>query len=221
MKRRIEAVTFDVGGTLIEPWPSVGHVYAEVAARFGVRAEPGELARGFGAAWKARRGFDYSRTAWFELVRESFGELARQLPAEFFPAVYQHFAEPEAWRVFEDVRPTLDSLAARGVKLAVISNWDERLDPLLKRLGLHACFEAVVVSCDAGHTKPSPAIFAHALRRLGVPASAALHVGDSTREDAEGARAVGMHAVLVDRAAGGKLTDCLAEFWQTADERRG
>ena len=29
----IQAVTFDVGGTLIRPWPSVGHVYAEVAAR--------------------------------------------------------------------------------------------------------------------------------------------------------------------------------------------
>ncbi len=37
-RKRIRAVTFDVGGTLIEPWPSVGHVYAEVAARHGVAA---------------------------------------------------------------------------------------------------------------------------------------------------------------------------------------
>ena len=36
----VKAVTFDVGGTLIEPWPSVGHAYAEVAQRHGVEVEP-------------------------------------------------------------------------------------------------------------------------------------------------------------------------------------
>ena len=49
----IQAVTLDVGGTLIEPWPSVGHVYAEIAARFGAPGHaPALLNRQFGEAWR-------------------------------------------------------------------------------------------------------------------------------------------------------------------------
>jgi len=201
VKWTIQAVTFDVGGTLIEPWPSVGHVYAEVAARFGVRREPELLTRQFRAAWKSRRGFDYSREAWFDLVRRSFGESAA-LPEEFFPAVYERFAEPDAWHVFDDVLPALEMLASRGVRLAVISNWDERLEPLLRRLRLQPFFETITVSCDVGFTKPSSVIFEHALRQLSLEAGAVLHVGDSVREDSEGARAAGIEAMLVDRAEG-------------------
>jgi putative hydrolase of the HAD superfamily len=201
MSARVQAVTFDVGGTLIEPWPSVGHVYAEVAARFGVRADPAALNHGFHAAWRAKSDFDYSRAAWFDLVRATFGPGA-VLPPEFFPAVYERFAEPDVWRVFDDVWPALDALAARGVRLAVISNWDERLEPLLRRLELHRRFETVVVSCAVGATKPAPAIFQQALRRLGLPAGAVLHVGDGEREDWAGARGAGLTAVLLQRAGG-------------------
>jgi putative hydrolase of the HAD superfamily len=200
---RIQAVTFDVGGTLIEPWPSVGHIYAEVATRFDVRAEPEALNAGFRAAWKAKRDFDYSRAAWFDLVRATFGA-GQELPPEFFPAVYERFAEPDAWRIFDDVLPTLDALATQGIRLAAISNWDERLEPLLRRLDLHRWFEAVVVSCDVRFTKPSSAIFAHALRKLALPAEAVIHVGDGVAEDFEGAHAAGLGAVLVRRDGGGE-----------------
>lgn len=198
MSARIQAVTFDMGGTLIEPWPSVGHVYAEVAARFGVRAEPEALNRRFRAAWKAKRDFDYSREAWFGLVRVTFGD-GVALPPEFSTAVYERFAEPDTWRVFDDVLPTLDALATQGLRLAAISNWDERLEPLLRSLDLHRWFEAVLVSCDVRFTKPSPVIFAHALRKLSLPAEAVLHVGDGATEDFEGARGAGLAAVLLRR----------------------
>ena len=97
------------------------------------------------------------------------------------------------------LKTALDELAAGGVRLAVVSNWDERLEPLLRRLRLHSYFEAVAVSCDVGFTKPSPVIFAHALRKLGVAPEVAMHVGDRVREDVEGARAAGMTAALVHR----------------------
>lgn len=198
----IQAVTFDAGGTLIEPWPSVGHIYAEVAARFGVHeADPAQLNRQFVAAWRAKRGFDYSRAAWLELVERSFAGLANPLPAGCFPAVYERFTEPDAWHVFEDVRPALDALDRHGTRLAVVSNWDERLEPLLERLGLRQKFEAVIVSCHAGFTKPAPGIFTMALERLGLPPGMVLHVGDSTTEDVAGARTSGMHARLIQRHA--------------------
>ena len=202
----IQAVTFDAGGTLIEPWPSVGHVYAEVAKRFGVEGITVEtLNQGFAAAWRAKLDFDYSQAAWFELVRQTFGEHAPSLPDDFFPALYERFAEPDTWRVYDDVLPALETLAARRLRLGVISNWDERLHVLLERLNLRVFFECVIVSRDVGFTKPSPQIFEIVLRKLGQPAECVLHVGDSLTEDVEGAKKVGFQALHLNRAGGGEI----------------
>lgn len=202
----IRAITFDVGGTLIEPWPSVGHVYAEVAGRFGVDGVAVEtLNQRFATAWRAKLNFDYSQPAWLELVRQTFGEHARALPNDYFPALYERFAEPDAWRVYDDVVPALAELAGRSLRLAVISNWDDRLHVLLERLNLRSFFECVIVSCDAGCTKPSPQIFEAALRKLGLPAGSVLHIGDSLTEDVKGARTAGLRALHLDRAGHGEI----------------
>lgn len=196
----IQAVSFDVGGTLIEPWPSVGHIYAEVAQKFGVRgASPERLTGQFVAAWTVRSDFDYSRPAWLALVEHSFAGIAEPLPAGCFDAIYDRFAEPDAWRIFPDVLPVLEDLSRRGVRCAAISNWDERLEPLLDRLGLRRHFECVVASWSVRCPKPHPGIFQHALKQLNLPAEAVLHIGDSRREDLEGARAVGCSARLLRR----------------------
>jgi putative hydrolase of the HAD superfamily len=199
--REIRAVTFDVGGTLIETWPSVGHVYAEVAGRFGITSvRPEDLNRQFALAWQARAGFDYSRGAWREVVNQTFAHFSSgPLARECFDAIYARFARASAWRLFDDVFPALEELKSRGLKLGVISNWDERLRPLLADLNLLKWFDAVVVSHEAGWTKPAPEIFQRAASVLGEPPAAILHVGDSEFEDASGARAAGLHSMLVER----------------------
>jgi putative hydrolase of the HAD superfamily len=221
---RIQAVTFDVGGTLIQPWPSVGHVYAEVAARNGLRGlSPALLNRRFARAWRALKNFNHRRSEWSALVDETFRGLANPPPGKtFFPQLYQCFAEPDAWRIFDDVRPALEQLHGRGIRLAVISNWDERLRPLLRRLGLAKFFCTVVVSCDLGHPKPSPLIFRAAARALQLPPQAILHVGDSFVMDVQGARAAGFRALLLNRGRTGgrkqsicRLTDVLAHLVTT------
>jgi putative hydrolase of the HAD superfamily len=201
---QIKAVTFDVGGTLIEPWPSVGHIYAEVAARHGLKnLSAGALNTRFRAAWKARLGFAHSRFAWAELVDEVFAGLIPDAPSRtFFAALYERFAEANAWRIFEDVIPALDSLATHGIKLGVISNWDERLRPLLRSLNLDQYFEMFAISYEVGVCKPSAAIFNHAADKLGFPAGDILHVGDSLELDVTGAKAAGFHSLRIDRAAG-------------------
>lgn len=196
------AVTFDVGGTLISPWPSVGQAYAAVAARFGAgRLDAALLDRRFADTW-SRRGpeFRHGRIDWQDLVARVFdgvSDVGRQ--GEFFDALYEHFATTVPWRVFPDVVPTLTRLRNRGIKLGVISNWDERLRPLLSALHLARHFDAILVSAEEGIQKPDPAIFRAAARRLGVSPSEAAHVGDSSGEDVAGARAAGMQAVLVNR----------------------
>jgi putative hydrolase of the HAD superfamily len=188
---------------LLEVWPSVGHVYAEVAARNGVkRLSAAALNRRFAAAWRAATRFSHSRLGWARLVDATFRGLTEQPPSQtFFAELYARFASPDAWRVFPDVLPVLDGLAARGLKLGVISNWDERLRPLLKRLKLAGYFEIIIVSREVRAAKPARAIFQHALRRLALPADAVLHVGDSLSMDVRGARAAGLSALLLKRTA--------------------
>jgi len=203
----IEAVTFDVGGTLINPWPSVGDIYVEVAADFGVNASPDYINWNFKDAWKSQHNFDYTQEAWFEIVRKSFGEQGVELPDAFFPAVYERFAHPDVWIVFGDVVRTLEDLAANGIKLGIISNWDDRLLPLLERLGLKRYFETIIVSCNVGFTKPSPVIFEQAVRWLKVRPENMLHVGDSQKEDVDGAKGAGLNSVLIGRGRKISKTD--------------
>lgn len=196
---QIKAVTFDVGGTLIEPWPSVGHVYSDVAARHGVSIPADTLNARFRSAWNVRNPFEHSRAGWEELVDEVFLGLCDPPRRTFFAELYDRFSEPGAWRIFDDVVPALDALASHGVKLAVISNWDDRLRRLLRVLELERHFEVVAISCEIGFPKPSPVIFEQAALKLGLPANAILHIGDSARMDVAGAIAAGLHALRVDR----------------------
>lgn len=98
--------------------------------------------------------------------------------------------------------PALDALAARGLNLGVISNWDERLRPLLDQLKLGRYFEVIMVSREVGSSKPARGIFEHAVRKLGLPPGAVLHVGDSLAMDVRGARAAGLRTLLLQRAGG-------------------
>ncbi len=198
----IRAVTFDVGGTLIEPYPSVGHVYAAVAAEHGFKVSPERLSERFRSAWCAKSAFHHSREDWAKLVDQTFSDLIPDGAArKFFDHLYERFAMPKSWRVFDDVAPALSDLRERTVRLGVVSNWDERLRPLLKRLKLDEFFEMIVISCETGRCKPAAEVFEEAIRRLGLPAACILHIGDSLNEDVQGAKAAGMRAILIDRSA--------------------
>ncbi len=195
------AITFDVGGTLIEPWPSVGHVYARIAAASGVQGLSAELLnQRFGEAWRSLTAFHYTQDEWANLVDRVFHGLTAQPPREtFFGKLYSAFGQKDAWKVFNDVLPALDNLASRGLKLGVVSNWDDRLQPLLQALKLHSYFDAVIVSCEVGFCKPSSVIFEQAAAKLALPPEAILHVGDDLQNDVEGARDAGLRALELRR----------------------
>lgn len=172
-----------------------------MAARHGLGELPAEvLNRQFAATWKKLSGFNYARPEWFELVNQSFAGLTQMpLSETLFADLYSHFERAEAWRIFDDVMPTLEALRSGALKLGIISNWDARLRPLLRELKLEQYFHAVVISCEAGMCKPSPAIFNEACKQLGMKPAEILHIGDSTTMDVNGATASGFRALLLDR----------------------
>lgn len=212
----IRAVTFDAGHTLIEPRESVGEVYATVAAQHGAADLPaGELERRFHAALHARGSAVSRREDWARIVDDTFAGLLTIPPSNtFFPELFERFGRAPAWRIYADVLPTLEMLAQRGARLGLISNWDDRLRPLLAELRLTKWFEVIVISCEVGCAKPAPGIFAAAAQAFGLPTAEILHVGDNWLADVAGARAAGFQAVQIarDLAPGPDRIDRLVEL---------
>ena len=86
-------------------------------------------------------------------------------------------------------------------KLGIISNFaiPECVDKLLKTHDLDKLFDAIVVSGAVNKRKPSPEVFERTLKALGVSASETVFVGDTLDADIEGAKAVGMKAIYIER----------------------
>lgn len=216
-RNKIAAVTFDAAGTILTPAPSVGHVYTRIARRYGVNADPVALEEAFHftfqtATRRADRPAPFDRPDveqyvwWRDVVHAAFHHVGALISfgdgfEAYFDELFEYFARPDAWRIYDDVLPTLEWLRERHVPLAVISNWDNRLHRLIKRTPLAPFMDFVLTSADAGSMKPSPRIYSEAARRLGVAPGMILHVGDSAREDVEGARAAGLHACHIDRSS--------------------
>ena len=218
MSRRPDALLLDAMGTLIGLRRSVGSSYAALAAEFGLDAEAEAIDRAFPRVYRqapplAFPGLsgDALRAAeihwWGERITEAMRaalpnpeeQLAEGLPAGLAEALFEHFADPALWRVYPEVPDCLRRWRQRGLRLAVVSNFDSRLEGLLDGLGVAEHLEAVVVSSAAGAAKPDPAPYRLALEALALPAEAVWHVGDSPEDDA-GAQAAGIRCLLVERA---------------------
>lgn len=198
---RIRAVTLDAGGTLLEPSPSVGVVYEQAARSAGFGSfPPEELEMRFRRAWSARGDFNYSRSSWALLVQSVFEGLTPAAADDrLFMAIWKRFSEPDAWHVYPDVRPCLAALDSLGIRMAVLSNWDERLHEVLQGVGLSSAFEFVLPSVEGPAPKPDSRLFQLASLRLGLSPDSILHVGDGWQEDFEGARAAGFQARWLNR----------------------
>lgn len=207
----VKAVLFDAVETLIRPWPSVGSVYARAAAGHGLRCPARALEAAFHPAYRelfperffGRSGLQTSesreRRWWGRVVARTFERAGCGLPdATVISAGLEAFACGEAWRPCAGAVETLRSLKARGLKIALVSNFDGRLHRVVAGLGLGPFFDVVIVSSEAGWAKPSPRIYAAALAALEVEPGEALMVGDRPREDVAGATAAGLQALLYD-----------------------
>lgn len=100
---------------------------------------------------------------------------------QLFEELYGYYAHADAWCTPPDARAALERLRKANIKLAVVSNFDTRLRPILRDLQLDSLFDAVVISAELGVEKPNPLIFEHACEQLGVRPCEAVHVGDDRR----------------------------------------
>ncbi|MEC9055269.1 MAG: HAD-IA family hydrolase, partial [Verrucomicrobiota bacterium] len=111
---------------------------------------------------------------------------------------FEHFAEPSSWALYPE---TIDFLAAASDlgPLAVLSNFDNRLTPILNGLGIGPFFEHIITSADARSRKPDRALFDLALDRLNCSPREAFHCGDSLHADYRAASGQGLPAFHLQR----------------------
>jgi putative hydrolase of the HAD superfamily len=214
---RPSALLLDAMGTLITLRRSVGHTYAAVAAEHGLAVEAERIDQVFPALYRSAPPLafpglvgDALRQAecdwWGDRIEACLraatdttpGQDTPRVSAELRQALFERFADPALWRVYDDVPAHLAAWHGSGLRLAVVSNFDSRLDGLLEGLDLARWLELVIVSSRAGAAKPSPDPFLQALDGLNLPPEQAWHVGDSP-EDRTGAQAAGLRCLLVRR----------------------
>jgi len=218
----IRVVFFDAADTLFHVKGSVGEIYLRHAAEFGFAQTPESLSaikQAFGRAFHEAPPPIFAATDpaqikhserlwWFDIVHNVFYRVGMfERFDDFFERVFQVFEEPGSWQLFPETVRTLVALKAQGVELGIISNFDSRLFSVMRGLGLTDTFDTVTISSLAQAAKPAPRIFQLALDKHAVDPEEALHIGDSVRDDVEGARKAGLHAVLLDREGVQQGTD--------------
>jgi putative hydrolase of the HAD superfamily len=214
-QHRPQAIFLDAVGTLFGVKGSVGAVYQEVAQQFGVEVDAALLDKAFYQSFKTaetpmafpgvnpadipQKEYDWwehlaHRTFQAAAVRDRFSNFSA-----FFAALYAHFATAQPWVVYPDVLPALKYWQNQGIPLGVLSNFDTRLYPVLSALELADFFASVTLSTEVGAAKPHPEIFKAALAKQGCVPERVWHIGDSLKEDYEGAKAVGIQAIWLKR----------------------
>jgi HAD superfamily hydrolase (TIGR01549 family) len=198
----LRAVVFDVDFTLARPGPELGpDGYRELGLRYGLDLDPARYEEARAAAIaevKRHPELDHDEEIWIlfteQIIRGMGGvgptyAAAVEMERGWMKAA--HFA------LYDDALPALEELRRRGLKLGLLSNSARDLDEFVAHHGLDV--DAVLTSSSHGKTKPHESIFWALLARLGVEPGEAVMVGDTIEDDFEGALAIGMRAVLLDR----------------------
>jgi HAD superfamily hydrolase (TIGR01509 family) len=187
MSPNIEALIFDVDGTLVDTNAAHVDVWCRTLTTIGLHVPPervaGEVGQGGDRLVLSLLGPEGARTHGPALSRawpDTYRAYLRSLP-------------PDQPRVFPMVRELLAGLRVRGVRTALAtSNTRELLGVLLERVDI-ALPDVIVTGERVEATKPAPDIVLAAVRELGVAPDRCAYVGD-TPYDAMAATAAGVHA---------------------------
>lgn len=219
----ITAVLFDFAGTLLAPRPA-DELLAGAARRARIELSPAELqelAEAYVAAGVP--GGPYPREVPGHLVelyeqrdltaenhRGAYLGLFEMIPLRraglegLAAAVYEQILRPEGWVPYADAVDTVEALAARGIRVGLLSNVGFDIRAILREHGFGRLAETCTLSFEVGCAKPDPEIFRIALERIGATATGTLMVGDHEWADG-GGRSIGMPTLILPMTAPGTV----------------
>jgi putative hydrolase of the HAD superfamily len=200
-ERRIQAILFDAGGTLI-------HLDGQRICRAAgldadavtfKRAELGSM--NAMRAWIAENPESTDRErlpAFLEGILSRLGLEDPRRRTDAARAVAAEHVRSNLWSHAADgAAETLSALSERGFRIGVVSNADGRVRRLLDEAGLSPFLQVVIDSSEVGVEKPDPRIFREASDRIETPPHACAYVGDIYEIDVIGARTAGFEPILI------------------------
>jgi putative hydrolase of the HAD superfamily len=198
----LRAVVFDVDFTLARPGPDLGpDGYRSLGLRYGLDLDPARYDQARVEALaevKRHPELDHDEEMWVlftERIIVGMGGSGDTYRAAV--EMERRWSQSVHFELYDDALPVLDAVREHGLKIGLLSNSSRDLDEFVAHHGVSA--DAVLTSHVHGKTKPHRTIFRAMLARLAVEPAEAVMVGDTIEDDVEGARAVGMQAVLLDR----------------------
>jgi putative hydrolase of the HAD superfamily len=236
---RIRCLAFDAVGTLIFADPPVHIAYYRVGRRFGSQLKPEEIRGRFREAFLRRAavwnpaddvmgdqvtfqavttqepivGEAAERRFWSDVVADVLPDVSD--PAACFEELFLYFARPQSWTCFADVEETFAEAQRRGLRLAIASNFDARLNTICNGKPELAPARLRLISSEIGCRKPSALFYRALLDACQCGPDELLMVGDDPVNDVEGARQLGIRAVRVDRSGSGgnDVLATLCDLW--------
>ena len=217
--RALDAIFLDVGNTLVSMDFAL---LCDVLATHGVSCKPETLARAEAATRPAlsrflaapkSAGWHATFTFYIDGMLVRLGGVAAATRDVLAPRLASEIrAKIPSQRLWSAVLPgvpeALAQLRAAGLTVVAVSNSDGTVEQGLETFGLRQYLHHVVDSAVVGAEKPDVAIFHHALALARSAPERTLHVGDLYAVDVLGARAAGLHALLLDPHGDWTDVDC-------------
>jgi HAD superfamily hydrolase (TIGR01549 family) len=199
----LKAVLFDVDFTLARPGPELGpEGYVRAGERHGLRLDARRYEEARDAALVDLRRhpeLEHDDEIWFRFTERIVRGMGGDADSAYACAVEitRGWERHENFDLYDDVLDTVAALRAADLRIGLVSNSARDVREFALHHGLDV--DAGISSFHHGHTKPHASIFRAVLDLLGVEPAEALMVGDTIADDIEGALALGMQAILLDR----------------------
>ena len=199
----MKAVLFDVDFTLARPGPELGpEGYVRAGERHGLTLEATRYEEARDAALVDLRRhpeLEHDDEIWFRFTERIVRGMGGEADSAYACAVEitRGWERHENFELYDDVPDALDAVRSAGLRIGLVSNSARDVREFARHHGLDV--DAGLSSFHHGHTKPHASIFRAVLELLAVEPAEAVMVGDTIADDIEGALALGMRAILLDR----------------------
>jgi putative hydrolase of the HAD superfamily len=200
---KVNAVLFDLGGTLIDS-AELFETFRRILSLKGIRRSSREVANAMRDAELELKEFgdDVPKDTDY-YVRWNLNVLHRlriyDRDTDLAEEIDKHWFDYMEIRPHSGLHDVLDKLSESGFKLGIITNgYESDLEKILPRLSLQDFFDILVAADTIGKKKPDPEIFLYAVRKLNISPSEAAFVGDEYEIDYVGAEKAGLIPILFE-----------------------
>ncbi|KAH9424365.1 haloacid dehalogenase-like hydrolase domain-containing protein 3 [Dermatophagoides pteronyssinus] len=219
MFKSIRLLSFDITKTLITTSNEIGAEFMKIASKYGLSPKCDDtvsrLNESFNKNFKHLNkqlpnfGLKANMTSeewWTRLIQLSFADIGynetsdQQKLQQASQQLYKYFSRGNLWHLNPDARELLSELRKQKpeITLAVASNFDERLETILRDLDIRHFFNFMFVSRQCGLAKPDQEFFRHILKTVEVRPNEYLHIGDDVENDYFPVKKIQGNALIMD-----------------------